>query len=207
MGFGIAVVGYIGLLYFGATIVPGVGLSGYLIGLVPWILFDWAHAPGYGILALLLTRGLQRRAWPLAYALPVAAAAAFVFGLWTEVFQGSVQGRQTTADDLVTDAIGIGLAAMILMLFETVRNRIVSSPLALIHFLRSGVRALLSLSLVEPNKPVRPDRPDRPNQPDPRHAPRNGFWHHSGPSLSFDPVDPVSSPLPHLWAWVCCPRL
>ena len=113
MGFGIAVVGYIGLLYFGATIVPGVGLSGYLIGLVPWILFDWAHAPGYGILALLLTRGLQRRAWPLAYALPVAAAAAFVFGLWTEVFQGSVQGRQTTADDLVTDAIGIGLAAMI----------------------------------------------------------------------------------------------
>jgi len=128
VGFGFAVLGYIWLLYFGATIVPGVGLSGYLIGLVPWILFDWAHAPGYGILALLLTLGLQRRAWPLAYALPVAAAAAFVFGLWTEVFQGSVQGRQTTADDLMTDAIGISLAAMILMLSETVRNRIVLSP-------------------------------------------------------------------------------
>ena len=26
-------------------------------------------------------------------------------------------------------------------------------------------------------------------------------------SLSFDPVDPVSSPLPYLWVWVCCPRL
>ena len=124
MGFGIAVLSYIGLLYFGAIIVPGVGLSGYLIGLVPWTLFDWAHAPGYGILALLLTRGLQRRAWPLAYALPVSAAAAFVFGLWTEVFQGSVQGRQTTADDLVTDAIGIGIATMIMMLSESVRNRI-----------------------------------------------------------------------------------
>lgn len=124
MGFGIAVLGYIGLLYFGAIIVPGVGLSGYLIGLVPWTLFDWAHAPGYGILALLLTLGLQRRAWPLAYALPVAAAAAFVFGIWTEVFQGSVQGRQTTADDLVTDAIGISIAAVIVMLSETARSRI-----------------------------------------------------------------------------------
>ncbi len=126
MGFGIVVLGYIGLLYFGAIIVPGVGLSGHLIGLVPASLFDWAHAPGYGILALLLTRGLQRRAWPLAYALPVAAAAALVFGLWTEVFQGSVQGRQTTADDLVTDAVGIGIAS-ILMLSQTVRKRIALS--------------------------------------------------------------------------------
>jgi VanZ family protein len=126
VGLGIVVLGYIGALYFGAIIVPGVGLSGYLIGLVPYSIFDWAHVPGYGILALLLTRGLQRRAWPLAYALPVAAAAALVFGLWTEVFQGSVQGRQLSADDLVTDAIGIGLAA-ILMLSGTVRNRIVST--------------------------------------------------------------------------------
>jgi hypothetical protein len=125
VGFGVIVLGYIGLLYFGATIVPGVGLSGQMIGLVPWSIFDWAHAPGYGILAVLLTRGLQRRAWPLAYALPVAAAAAFVFGLWTEVFQGSVQGRQTTDDDLVTDAIGIGFAAT-LMLSVTVSNRVVS---------------------------------------------------------------------------------
>lgn len=126
MGFGIVVLGYIGLLYFGAIIVPGVGLSGYLIGLVPWSLLDWAHAPGYGILALLLTRGLQRRAWPLAYALPVAAAGALVFGLWTEVFQGSVQGRGASVDDLVTDAVGIGLAAT-MRLFVTVRNRIVST--------------------------------------------------------------------------------
>lgn len=147
MGFGIAVLGYIGLLYFGATIVPGVGLSGYLVGLVPWVLFDWAHAPGYGILALLLTLGLQRRAWPLAYALPVAAAAAFVFGIWTEVFQGSVQGRQTTADDLVTDAIGIGIAAIIVMLSETVRARISLRDFTLESFL-SFWRADCLVSLV-----------------------------------------------------------
>lgn len=124
MGFGIAVLGYMGLLYFGAIIVPGVGFAGHLMVLVPGNLLEWAHAPGYGILAMLLTRGLQRRAWPLAYALPIAAAGAFVFGLWTEVFQGSVQGRHTTADDLVTDAIGIVLASMILMLSKTVRSRI-----------------------------------------------------------------------------------
>jgi VanZ family protein len=122
VGLGIAL-GYMGLLYFGAVIVPGNGLSGHLLAQVPGNILDWAHAPGYGILALLLTRGLQRRAWPLAYALPVAAAAAFVFGLWTEVFQGSVQGRESNVDDLVVDAIGISLAA-IMMLSVTVRNRI-----------------------------------------------------------------------------------
>jgi hypothetical protein len=125
VGLGI-VLGYMGLLYFGAIIVPGVGLAGYLMVLVPGNLLEWAHAPGYGILAVLLTRGLQHRAWPLAYALPVAAAGALVFGLWTEVFQGSVQGRGASVDDLVTDAIGIGLAG-ILMLSETVRNRIAST--------------------------------------------------------------------------------
>jgi VanZ family protein len=119
------VLGYMGLLYFGAVTVPGVGFSGQLLAQVPGNFLDWAHAPGYGILALLLTRGLERRAWPLAYALPVAAAAALVFGLWTEVFQGSVQGRGASVDDLVMDAIGICLATMP-MLSQTVRNRIVS---------------------------------------------------------------------------------
>ncbi|MCI0427772.1 MAG: VanZ family protein [Nitrospiraceae bacterium] len=122
MGLGI-VLGYMWLLYFGAIIVPGVGLAGHLMAQVPGSLLEWAHAPGYGILAVLLTCGLQRRAWPLTYALPVAAAAAFVFGLWTEVFQGSVQGRGASVNDLVTDAIGISVAS-ILMLSATVRSRI-----------------------------------------------------------------------------------
>lgn len=128
MGFGIVVLGYIWFLYFGAVIVPGVGLFGQLMVQVPVSLLEWAHAPGYGILAVLIALGLQRRAWPLTYALPVAAAAAFVFGLWTEVFQGSVQGRGASVNDLVTDAIGIGLATT-MMLSETVRNRIADSGL------------------------------------------------------------------------------
>ena len=123
VGFGIVVLGYIWLLYFGAIIVPGVGLSGHLLVQVPVSLLEWAHAPGYGILAVLIVLGLQRRSWPLTYALPVAAAAALVFGLWTEVFQGSVQGRGASVNDLVTDAVGIGLATT-MMLSETVRNRI-----------------------------------------------------------------------------------
>lgn len=146
VGFGIVVLGYIGLLYFGAIIVPGVGLSGHLMVLVPGSLLEWAHAPGYGVLALLLTRGLQHRAWPLAYALPVAAAA-LVFGLWTEVFQGSVQGRGASVNDLVTDAIGISLAT-IMMLSVTVRNRIaLICPPALILSKDSGARVCL-VSLV-----------------------------------------------------------
>ena len=128
MGLGI-VLGYMGLLYFGAIIVPGVGLSGQLMVQMPGSLLEWAHAPAYGILAVLLIRGLQHRAWPLTYALPSAAAAAFVFGLWTEIFQGSVQGREASIDDLVTDAIGIGLATIV-MLSKTVRNRIASTCLA-----------------------------------------------------------------------------
>ena len=61
MGLGI-VLGYMGLLYFGAVIVPGVGLSGQLMVQVPGSLLEWAHAPGYGMLAIMLTRGLQSRA-------------------------------------------------------------------------------------------------------------------------------------------------
>jgi VanZ family protein len=115
-----------GLLYIGAIIAPGVGLSGHLLAQVSGSLLDWLHAPGYGILAVLLTRALQHRAWPLAYALPVAAVGALVFGLWTEVFQISVQGRGASVDDLVTDAVGISIAA-VLMLAATVRNRIAST--------------------------------------------------------------------------------
>jgi hypothetical protein len=146
MGLGIVVLAYIGVLYFGAVIVPGVGLAGHLMVQVPSNLLEWAHAPGYGILAVLITRGLQHRAWPLAYALPVAAAAAFVFGLWTEVFQGSVQGRGAAVNDLVTDAIGIGFAAT-LMLTGTVLNRIASICLSFRSLVRESTP---SLSFVGP---------------------------------------------------------
>jgi VanZ family protein len=62
----------------------------------------------------------------LAYVISVAAAGALVFGLWTEVFQGSVQGREASAEDLMVDAIGVGVASIV-MLSTTVRNRIAST--------------------------------------------------------------------------------
>jgi len=58
VGLGI-VLGYMGLLYFGAIIVPGVGLAGHLMVQVPSSLLEWAHAPGYGILAVLVTLGIN----------------------------------------------------------------------------------------------------------------------------------------------------
>lgn len=125
MGFGIVVLGYIGLLYFGAIIVPGDGVVGKLMSLVPSGLWDWVHAPAYGILAVLLILLLKRRGWPSSYAFPVAAAAALVFGLWTEVLQGSIHGRQSSVEDLVVDGIGIGIATL-LMLSEPVRDKISS---------------------------------------------------------------------------------
>ncbi len=111
--------GYMGLLYFGAIIAPGVGLSGHLLVQLPVWLLDWAHAPSYGLLAILLTRGLQRRGWPLGYALAMAVTAAFAFGLFTELRQGSVPGRYPSLGDLLVNAVGIGIAAMVMAVRES----------------------------------------------------------------------------------------
>ena len=101
------------LLCFGAVIAPGVGVSGYVMLQTPSVVLEWAHAPGYGLLAWLLIRCLQRRGWPLAYAVAVGCTAAMVFGLWTEVLQGMVPGRQTDAGDLMIDAIGIVISGIL----------------------------------------------------------------------------------------------
>lgn len=125
MGFGIVVLGYMGLLYFGAIIVPGDGVVGKWMSVVPSGLWDLAHAPAYGILAVLLILLLKRLGWASFYAFPVSAAAALGFGLWTEVLQGSIHGRQASVEDLVVDGIGIGMATL-LMRSETVRDKITS---------------------------------------------------------------------------------
>lgn len=124
---GLMMLGCMGLLYFGAMIAPGVGLSGSLMVRTPSEILEWAHAPGYGILAWLMTSWLQRREWPFPYALAVGSAAALVFGLWTEVFQGTVPGRQTSADDLVVDAIGI-VSAGTLAVCLALRGQQVPAP-------------------------------------------------------------------------------
>jgi hypothetical protein len=110
---------YMTVLYCGSMIVPGVGLAGHLLVLIPWSLLDWAHVPAYGLLAWMAARWLERQGWPLAYALAVGCLGAFVFGLWTEVFQGMVPGRQSSSDDLLRNALGIGAAAAISMFRRT----------------------------------------------------------------------------------------
>lgn len=118
MEFGL-VLGYMAMLYLGASITPEVGILGKAITLVPWSLLEWAHAPGYGALAWMTARGLQFRGWPRFYALLIASAAAFVFGMWMEVYQGNVPGRSTSSEDLIVNGIGIGIAAMIMWKWDT----------------------------------------------------------------------------------------
>jgi VanZ family protein len=112
----VLILGCMSVLWWGAMIVPGVGVSGHVMVTMSPTLVDWAHAPGYGLLAWLLTLGLQRRHWPLLYAVIVGSAISFVFGLWTEIFQGSVPGRHPSTDDLIVDAVGIGTVAVMAML-------------------------------------------------------------------------------------------
>ncbi|BCA53430.1 hypothetical protein W02_05700 [Nitrospira sp. KM1] len=105
---------YMCLLYLGAMIAPGVGFSGHLMVQVPWFVLNGAHVPAYGVLAYLLMRQLEQRSWPLSYALLTGSSAALVFGLWTEIRQGTVDGRFPSSDDLLLDATGVVIAAVIL---------------------------------------------------------------------------------------------
>ncbi len=125
---------YAGMLYAGAMIAPGAGLSGRLLCQIPLNLLDWAHAPGYGILAWLLIQGLRQRAWPFFYAVPTGAAAALIFGLWTEVWQAAVPGRTPSTDDLTIDAMGIGAAALLSLL--SIRSAPITpqKPTTISHF-------------------------------------------------------------------------
>lgn len=129
MGFGTAL-GYMMILCFGAIIAPGVGVSGRLIAQMPPALLEWAHAPGYGFLAWLLAGGLRGRGWPVSYAVFAASSAAFVFGLWTEVFQGCVPGRSTSSDDLAVNAGGIALIACVMLVQHRTGAR-ASAPVTL----------------------------------------------------------------------------
>jgi hypothetical protein len=58
------VLGYMGLLVFGAVISPGVGFFGHIVAMLPQIITEWSHAPAYGLLTWLLSSTLQRRAGP-----------------------------------------------------------------------------------------------------------------------------------------------
>jgi hypothetical protein len=104
---------YMVLLGFGTVISPGVGLSGYLITVLPESTMNCLHIPAYGLLTWLLTNGLRGRAWPHHFAVSVGGSAAFVFGVWMEIAQAFVPGRVVDVGDLWANAMGIGTAVIL----------------------------------------------------------------------------------------------
>lgn len=107
---------YMVLLGFGAMITPGAGVAGSLLALVPQPLTEYSHVPAYGLLTWLLTSSLKERGWPKRTALEMGAIAAMVFGLWMEILQGFVPGRVVDIGDVASNAVGIGLASLLLEL-------------------------------------------------------------------------------------------
>lgn len=106
-----AVVGYMLLLAGLAVASPGVGFAGTFITFVPDGWQDGAHVPAYGLLGWLAIRGFLLRGWPSHYAVLCGTLLTMVFGLWTEVAQGSAPGRETSLKDLLNDAAGGLMAA------------------------------------------------------------------------------------------------
>lgn len=107
-----AIAGYMAALELLAVSSPGAGPIGWLMLVLPGEFMEWMHAPAYGFLAWLTLIWLRRRSWPWPYAVPVGLSLALVFGLWTEVAQVSVPGREPSVKDLVVDGVGIVAAAM-----------------------------------------------------------------------------------------------
>jgi VanZ family protein len=106
---------YMFLLAVLAVAAPGIGFAGALITFVPDGWQDWAHVPAYGLLGWLAIQGFRLRGWPLSYALFCGTLLAMVFGLWTEVAQGSAPGREASLHDLVNDAMGGMMAATLVI--------------------------------------------------------------------------------------------
>ena len=133
--------GYMLLLAGLAVASPGIGFTGSLLHLVPDEWRDAAHVPAYGLLAWLAMVGFRLRGWPLRYALLVGIVFSGVFGLWTEVAQGTAPGRETSVHDLLNDLLGAMMAGA-LMLWQhstsTQNDRFVPALRANLHPLRKG---------------------------------------------------------------------
>ena len=113
MGLGASLL-YMVFLGVGCLITPGTGISGRLLALIPPPLPEISHLPAYALLTWLLVSGLRGREWPRGVALCVGMQAALVFGIWMEVFQGFVPGRAVEIGDLLMNAIGIGVASLLI---------------------------------------------------------------------------------------------
>jgi VanZ family protein len=117
---------YMVLLGFGATITPETGLTGSLLALVPQPVTEYSHAPAYALLTWLLTGSLKERGWPQRTALCIGAVSAMVFGVWMELLQAFVPGRDVSLGDVASNAIGIGLASLVIGCTPTRVNRLLS---------------------------------------------------------------------------------
>ena len=111
----VALIAYMLLLVALAVAAPGIGLAGALIAFIPDGWQDQAHIPAYGILGWLAIQAFRLRGWPLSYALLCGTLLAMVFGLWTEVAQGSAPGREPSMHDLINDAMGGMMAATLIV--------------------------------------------------------------------------------------------
>lgn len=109
------ILGYMLLLVGLAVASPGIGLTGTLISFVPENWRDLAHVPAYGLLAWLAIQGFRLRGWPLPYAMLCGILLTMVFGVWTEVAQGSAPGRETSLHDVVNDTVGGMMAATLVL--------------------------------------------------------------------------------------------
>jgi hypothetical protein len=135
----VAILGYMLLLVGLAVASPGIGITGTIISFVPGDWRDWAHAPAYGLLAWLIMQGFRLRGWPMHYAMISGILLTVVFGLWTEVAQGSAPGREASLHDVMKDALG-GMAAAGLMLW---RHRAVCAQPQLLLVRSVSIRRLM----------------------------------------------------------------
>lgn len=116
------IVSYMLLLVGLAVAAPGIGLGGSLIEIVPENWRDGAHVPAYGLLAWLVMWGLLRRGWPVIHATCIGVLATGVFGLWTEVAQGTAPGREASLHDVGNDLLGGTIAAALMLWQERSRT-------------------------------------------------------------------------------------
>ena len=105
---------YMVVLGFGAIITPGVGMAGSVLALFPQPVTEFSHVPAYGLLTWLLTNALRERGWPQQMALCVGVVVPMLFGVWMEMLQGFVPGRVVDFGDVAFNAMGIGVAALLI---------------------------------------------------------------------------------------------
>ena len=101
-------------LIFGLSAQPdlGTGLGGW-----DTVLRKFAHMAEYGLLWLLWWRALRWRRPALAVAITIA------YAISDEVHQSFVAGRHGAASDVAIDALGVGLAGLVVVLWARRRAR------------------------------------------------------------------------------------